>query len=851
MRIIKDNDDNSFELEEYPDIFVSAKEKDSDKYIKSTANYFANLALRQYRANLDTFVKNYNFFKGILSEEDFYLEPVEKEVQDFADVLMADVKTASGLEKGIVHYSIMSQPINMLVGEYTKKPDNTFVKDFSEDGQAEELQYLLDNLTEYTRQLIQGKLALKLSQQGIDLETEEGATQLAQMTEEELEERITTYTSLYEKWGNRMLQALKMQFNLKEVSEETITDLFKSGYGYIHVYEDNSPTGFNIENINPKNYFELAMPENKYAKDAYAAGVIQVLDVTQIVSRFNLTKEEVDALREPFVKDKNLADTGIFSIGYNTYYPNSEFVEKVRNFAGIEEYLSWELGISDTQPDKFYGEKFPVLTAYFKGKNKIGKLTYVDADGFTQTTIVDETYKNKEHPNQIDLEWYYDDVLYRITKIGKVLYDIEEVKCTDRIPISGGKYDPKNSDVKSLIDLMKPLQVLYNIVMNQLFKVLKKDKGVLLRMNLRRIPVPKDGTHEDALDVFETQLRELGVIFEDDSPENTGTAGNNTNLAQAVDLSQHNYIQSRYTLAQQLKQDCWELIGINRERLGGVAASQTAMGTQTAMSQSYSQTEPWFVHHEYVMNDLYQLILDTAQYYESTKEDSTLSFISGEGEHVFIKVNGKQLSGRDLRCFVTSRSEDMENLQRSRQLAQAMLQNGVSAYEINQLNSSKSPRAIDQVLKKVKEREEQFRQQQQQIEQQKTQAIQEQTQVMAAIEREKMDREDMNKQLDRESKERVSAINTFSRQDNNLIDADGNGTPDILDIMKDQREATKIENDFKAKQTQATNTLQANIVKNKLEMEKLKMQAQENEKDRELKREELKTNAAISKRNKN
>ena len=48
------------------------------------------------------------------------------------------------------------------------------------------------------------------------------------------------------------------------------------------------------------------------------------------------------------------------------------------------------------------------------------------------------------------------------------------------------------------------------------------------------------------------------------------------------------------------------------------------------MQQSYSQTEPLFIAHEYVMGQLYQAIVDASLYTESTKPQSTLSYITTE-----------------------------------------------------------------------------------------------------------------------------------------------------------------------------------------------------------------------------
>ena len=57
--------------------------------------------------------------------------------------------------------------------------------------------------------------------------------------------------------------------------------------------------------------------------------------------------------------------------------------------------------------------------------------------------------------------------------------------------------------------------------MNQLYKLLEKEIGNVAAVNLRRIPRVKDGDGQDDIDIWEMEARERGVMFDDDSPENT------------------------------------------------------------------------------------------------------------------------------------------------------------------------------------------------------------------------------------------------------------------------------------------------------------------------------------------
>jgi hypothetical protein len=292
-----------------------------------------------------------------------------------------------------------------------------------------------------------------------------------------------------------------------------------------------------------------------------------------------------------------------------------------------------------------------VVRAYWISKKKIGKLIYLDEMGNEQSTLVDEGYKSGTMPTQISLEWGWINQWYQGIKIGPDIYHIKPFKLLNYCPIIGLVHEIKNTEAKSLIDLMKPFQVLYNVCMNQLYKLLEKEIGKVQLMSIRHIPIPKDGDAQDALDIWEMEARNRGVVFIDDSPENLKSPSS-FNQFRDVDMTRTQEIQSRYTLAQQLKNECWELVGMSKQRMGSVSASETATGTNTAITQSYSQTEPLFIAHEYVLGQLYQAIIDASLYIESKKPQSTISYITSEGESAFVQVNGTDLKFRDLKVFL-------------------------------------------------------------------------------------------------------------------------------------------------------------------------------------------------------
>ena len=360
----------------FPDQFKTEKEKQDESWIKNTMDYFSNKAYAEYVKNRDTFVKNYDLMKGILHMEDFYQEP---EVRSFTDVLTSDLE----LPAYVKMYSIVTTPVNELVGEISKRPDTYRVKAFDDDSKAEELQFKTETLQNYILSQAKQQIIEKAALQGVQIEPEE----LEQQTMDQVKEELDTYTSTAEKWANHILTCQKAEFNIKEKSEDAFRDLLISAREFYHIYEDNSKLGFNIEVANPKNTWFLSTPDRKYISDptgraigAYAAGTVQVMELSEIIESIpDLTKEEIDHLRSSLqdyglinVRESNLGNPnaipGQDSVQYDTYDPlvlqtrmiiESEMKE---NNDGLKDFLGLTSNVSS------FGYKYVVVRCYWISK---------------------------------------------------------------------------------------------------------------------------------------------------------------------------------------------------------------------------------------------------------------------------------------------------------------------------------------------------------------------------------------------------------------------------------------------------------------------------------------------------
>ena len=729
----------------YPEQFVSASKKQKPQWIKSTLDYFANIAFAQYRQNIK-FRKNYRLFNGEFNFDDYTNEP---QIQEIISYLSDTPDQEPEIPQHLKHYPIVNPPINQLKGELINRPFKYKVKAVDDESVNENIDFRTDLIKEFFMNKMMARL------EGVP---EDQLEQIQAEMMAEIQNKILDYTSTAEEWGNKVLNALKYSFRLKEKSSQAFLDFLITGQEFHHFYPDNSRIGFNYKVENPSNVWYLANRNAMYTSDCWALGTIEVLSVSEIVERYNLSGEEI----------KHLNSRSLQNLRNNEYSPLSPALPDPNDplwqltFENVGDFAN---GGIDHNVFSFNSQHaYTVVTCYWQSKKKIYKRQYIDEQGYLQEQFVSEDYKYDKTMGDVALDELWINEWWKGIKIGADIYiDVEPLEYSQTPPIVGIVNTTRNTQGKSLLDLLKPYQVLYNICMNQLWELLEKEIGVVFLGDLKVVP------KKDSQDPIETMLwnaKNRGSLFIDTSPENTGGAVQFNQLSR-VDLTRTAEIQSRIQLAQALRTEAYELVGITRQRLGSMTPSETATATKEGLTQSFSQTETWFAWHDNVMQQVYQTMLEMAQYTELQKPTSTLNYLNSELETVFLRITKNELL-RELFVFVTSYAEDRVTLEQLRSLAQPALQNGAELIEIFDLYTAASERSLRKVLEGVQERKSSMQQQQMQQQQQQMEMQNQQFQAKMQMDAQQREadaqREDMNKELDRQNRLDVERLRGIANE---------------------------------------------------------------------------------------
>jgi hypothetical protein len=807
-----------------PAQMVSLAQKNK-QWIKDNMDSLERIGTIQYYTNM-SLIENYQMVKGkfIFSH---YLE--QDEYADMVYQLSREFEIPNYLR----HYDIISQVINTLSGEYQKRPDNFRVKGYDEQTTNNYVREKTRLLLQYVMQDINNEVNLRLTEMGYDpnktdfkspQEQQQYQQQLDQqrqaLTPPEVEKYMKyTWQDTAEIWGQYQLELDRQRFFLAEKERIEFEDMLISDRCFRHFFLTSN--GYNQETWNPVNTFFHKSPEIEYVEEGDYVGRTIYLTVADTVDRygFMMKKKELKSLE--LAKDligKVMGKDGQ-GIAYGAVVPYQNY--------GDGKLMTDTFGINPAAPyiptitgDFFNTELsthnpyflntrgyLKIIEAYWKSQKKIGKVTYMDPEtGQIAKMLVDETFVVPEGFRELDSALYeYDDAVNTVswTWVNEVWRGIKICKHGTqlkediylnagplpfqfkgdhnpyyaKLPVCGQIFNARNSQSMSLVDLMKPWQVGFNVAANQLYQTMQREIGRFLIMDVNMLTNIKDWGGENSYEKFLLVAKSLGVTFVDTSPQNMKGANTSNSFPKEVDLDESNRMMSRIKIMEFFEQRALSQVGITPQRLGSVAASETATGTQQAIAQSYAQTESYFTRFSEYKRRALRMNLDIAQYVQAKEKDITISYVKSDMSRAFTKLNGTDLMLSDLQVYVSNSQEDMRQLESLRQLFLTNNNTGASPLDLASVIMSNSPAEIKIQLELAQARNEQKYQEQQQMQQQQIQAESQQKQAQLDFE---ADQNDKN----RENKKEVAYITTFGRQPNNEVDENGDSTPDVLEYDK-------------------------------------------------------------------
>lgn len=770
--------------------FLTRDKKDEDWY-RWNLDWLEWNGIKQIRHNAIHMLKNYHLAEGILDEGDYIRnegsdyeslinelydkqEPIEIEKLKFYPIIPNVVNTlctefakrdSSITYRAVDEYSkneLLTAKYEDLKASLLAKAEADFISRAIEEGH--------DFSSEEDKQRIQQGLSEAQSLQQIN------------------DFYSKTYQSVCEHWASKQAAIDEERFGIKELEMKAWKDriIVNREFWHFLMYEDD----YNIEIWNPMTTFYQKSPEEEYISNANYAGHIDLLTPSDIIDRYGwrMSEKQLKSLQErwfsamPLYADAGQANDGSMydlsrSHDWNVKGPSFQY----RNAMNVIDAQGTNDVIDDILRGKYENDMFNndaylrVTTSYWKTHVRIGRLTKITESGEVLTEIVTEQYKITDNPvynttfftektkdNLIfgeHIDWFWLNEVCGGIKIGAnispygvmgenetgfepIYIGINSSKAGPlqfqfkgdnslygcKLPVEGKIYTNRGQASASVVDKMKPYQIGFNIVNNQILDILIDEIGPVVLLDQNSLPHHSSGEdwQENSLEKAYVAMKDFSMLALDKSVQNGGN--NNFNQYAVLDLSQTNRFRTRIDLANYFKSEAFSQIGVSTQRMGSpIGKTTTATEAEQVEVGSYEQTEMLFVEHcDYLMPRVHKMRTDLAQWYLSNKSSVSLQVNLSDDERMNFELNGTDLLLRDINVFCSTDSHAINVLKQLKQLAIQNNTMGASIYDLGRVLQVDTLGSLNAILKESEKKIQQQAQEkmahEQQMQQQKEQA---------------------------------------------------------------------------------------------------------------------------------
>jgi hypothetical protein len=845
--------------------------------------------LKQIRRNARRLMKNYKLAKGIIDKSDYIVEE-DNDYRDVVELLTKEDQSALELKFYPIIPNVINVLVAEFAKRSTKLTYRA-VDEFSYNEMMEQKRKMVEEVLMADAQIKLTAALLEQGLDPNSEEVQQAVTPEKLKTLPEIESFFRKdYRSMVEEWATHQHKVDVERFSMDELEERGFRDMLITDREFWHfrMMEDD----YEVELWNPAITFYHKSPDARYISQSQWVGKTDMMTASDVIDKYGylMTEEQMEALEAVYpirsagytiggVQNDGTFYDGTKSHDWNVQMPSLAYRQYTSAMNGSVltqgDIVNQILSEGEDYYDQGTAYLLRVTTVYWKSQRKVGHLTKVADNGEVINEIVTEDYKvedkpiydtrlfkNKTKDNLIygeHIDWIWINEVWGGLKIGPnipsfwgmnnpggfspIYIGIDKNHISPlrfqfkgdsslygcKLPVEGAVFSDRNTKSTALLDLMKPFQICYNIVNNQIADILVDELGTIIMLDQNTLPrhsLGEDWGKGNYANAY-VAMKNFQILPLDTSITNTENALNFQHF-QKLDLSQTERLMSRIQLANHFKQQAYEVIGVNPQRMGQQISQQTATGVEQAVNASYAQTEVYFIQHcDYLMPRVHQMRTDLAQYYHSTKPSSRLTYMTSNDEKVNFQVNGTDLLMRDLNIFVSTTANHRAILEQLKQMAVQNNTTGASIYDLGKIVQSDSIAQLNSVLKESEQKQQAQKQQemqtQQQMQQEQLQALEKQKQMEIQAQAE---RDDKMIQKD------ITVAEIRSAGFGAMQDINKNEMSDFQDAMKDIRQTEQYQSqmDLQRQKQSDDNIRHAQ----KMGIEEKKLQVQQDIADKQL-----------------
>lgn len=221
--------------------------------------------------------------------------------------------------------------------------------------------------------------------------------------------------------------------------------------------------------------------------------------------------------------------------------------------------------------------------------------------------------------------------------------------------------------------MMKPYNYLYDVIHDRLNKLIAKNWGKIITLDLAKVPERWDVEKW----LYFAKTNNIAVVDsfkEGNKGAATGKLAGGLNNASSgvIDAELGNTIQQYTNLLEFIKMEMSEVAGITKQREGQVANRETVGGVERATLQSSHITEYLFLIHDDVKKRTLEAFLETAKIALKGRSKK-FQYLLSDGSIQIINIDGDEFAEADYGLVVDNSNGLQELQQKMDMLAQAAL----------------------------------------------------------------------------------------------------------------------------------------------------------------------------------
>jgi len=860
--------------------FISKKDK-TQEWAAWNIDWIEWQGLKQLKRNARRLMKNYKLAKGVIDRTDYIVEN-DNDYRDIIESLTQEDTSALELKFYPIIPNVINVLVAEFAKRSTKLIYRA-VDDISYNEMLEQKRKMVEDvlLSDAQMKITQALIEQGMDPESPEFQQEVSPEKLKTLPE--IEQFFQKdYRSMVEEWASHQHKVDVERFGMDELEERAFRDMLITDREFWHfrMMEDD----YDVELWNPVLTFYHKSPDVRYISQGNWVGKTDMLTAADVIDKYGylMNEDQLLSLEAIYpIKSAGYTIGGYQNDG--TFYDGTKSHDWNTNMPslGMRQYTSAMNGsVIDTQDvvsqilsegedyfDQGDNSLLRVTTTYWKSQKKVGHLTKISELGDVSTEIVTEDYKITDKPiydNRLfknktkdtlvygeHIDWIWINEVWGGVKIGpniasfwgmnnpggfspmylgieknnlgplRFQFKGDSTLYGCKLPVEGSVFSDRNTKSTALIDLMKPYQIAFNIVNNQIADILVDELGTIIMLDQNTLP--KHSLGEDwgkgNLAKAYVAMKNFQMLPLDTSITNTENALNFQHF-QKLDLSQTERLMSRINLANHFKQQAFDVIGLNPQRMGQQLSQMTATGVEQATASSYAQTEIYFIQHcDYLMPRVHTMRTDLAQYYNSTNPSNRLTYMTSAEEKVNFNINGTELLMRDLNIFCSTSANHRSILEQLKQMAMTNNTAGASIYDLGKIVQSDSIAELNSVLKSSQAKQEaqkqQEMQQQQQMQQEQLASQEKQKQMVIQGEAENQDKQLQNN---------ITVAEIRAAGYGAAVDVNENELSDYQDAMKDIRDTEQYQDQTNLQRDKDSNRMTIDREKNNIEREKIQAQ---------------------------